>query len=95
MVWAIDLQICDYSHIRVLRVQSNFKDDRLLLIILFMPFMVPYVWNSPLDHAPGHFGQGIIVIQLILVDFDDQNANISLKICTYVVYIHVYAVWKV
>ena len=50
------------------------------------------VWISPLDRAPGHFGQGIIVIKLILVDFDGYNANITLKICTDVVYIHVYAV---
>ena len=45
------------------------------------------VWISPLYRAPGHFGQGIIVIKLILVDFNDHNANISLKICTHVVYI--------
>ena len=50
------------------------------------------VWISPLDRAPGHFGQGIIVIKLILVDFDGHNANITLKICTDVVYIHVYDV---
>ena len=50
------------------------------------------VWISPLDRAPGHFGQGIIVIKLILVDFDGHNANITLKICTDVVYIHVYFV---
>ena len=48
------------------------------------------VWISPLDRAPGHFGQGIIVIKLILVDFDSHNANITFKICTDVVYIHVY-----
>ena len=45
------------------------------------------VWISPLDRAPGHFRQGIIVIKLILVDFDGHNANITLKICTVVVYI--------
>ena len=50
------------------------------------------VWISPLDHAPGHFGQGIIVIKLILVGFDSHNANITLKICTDVVYINVYVV---
>ena len=38
------------------------------------------VWISPLDRAPGHFGQRIIVIKLILVDFDGHNANITLKI---------------
>ena len=47
------------------------------------------VWIFPLDRAPG---QGIIVIKLILVDFDDHNANITFKICTDVVYIHVYVV---
>ena len=47
---------------------------------------------SPLDRAPGHFGQRIIVIKLILVDFDNHNANITLKICTDVVYINVYVV---
>ena len=50
------------------------------------------VWISPLDHA--HFGQGIIVVNLILVDFDGCNANITLKNCIDVVYIHVYAVYK-
>ena len=50
------------------------------------------VWISPLNRAPGHFGQGIIVIKLILVDFDGHNANITLKICRDVVYIHVYVV---
>ena len=50
------------------------------------------VWISALDRAPGHFGQGIIVIKLILVDFDGHNANITLKICTDVVYIHGYVV---
>ena len=52
------------------------------------------VWISPLDRAPGNFGQGIIVIKLILVDFDGHNANITLKICRDVVYnyIHVYVV---
>ena len=46
---------------------------------------------SPLDRAPGHyFGHGMILLKLILVDFDDHNANITLKICTDVVYIHVY-----
>ena len=50
------------------------------------------VWISSLDRAPGHFGQGIIMIKLILVDFDSHNANILLKICTDVVYIHVYVV---
>ena len=35
---------------------------------------------SPLDRAPGHFGQEIIVIKLILVDLDGHNANITLKI---------------
>ena len=45
---------------------------------------------SPLDRAPGHFGQGIIVRKLILVDFDGNNANITLKICTDVDYVHVY-----
>ena len=45
------------------------------------------VWISPLNRAPGNFGQGII-----LVDFDGHNANITLKICTDVVYIHVYVV---
>ena len=42
------------------------------------------VWISSLDRAPGHFGQGIIVIKpwikLILVNFDGHNANITLKI---------------
>ena len=37
------------------------------------------VWISTLDRAPGHFGQGIIVIKLILVDFDGHNANITLN----------------
>ena len=32
-------------------------------------------WISPLDHSPGHFGQRIIVIKLILVDFDSHIAN--------------------
>ena len=32
------------------------------------------------------------VRKLILVDFDGHNANITLKICTDVVYIHVYVV---
>ena len=50
------------------------------------------VWISPLDRAPGHFGQGIIVIKLILIDFGGHNANITLKIFTDVVYIHVYVV---
>ena len=50
------------------------------------------VWISALDRAPGQFGQGIIVIKLILVDFDGHNANIPLKICTDVVYIHGYVV---
>ena len=50
------------------------------------------VWIFPLDLAPGHFSQGIIVIKLNLVDFDGHNANIILKICTDVVYIHVYVV---
>ena len=36
------------------------------------------VWISPLDRAPGHFGRGIIMIKLILVDFDGHNANITL-----------------
>ena len=49
-------------------------------------------WISPLDRAPGQFGQRIIVIKLILVDFDGQNSNITLKICTDVVNIHVYVV---
>ena len=35
------------------------------------------VWISPLYRAPGHFGQGNIVIKLILVDFDGHNANIT------------------
>ena len=52
------------------------------------------VWISPLDRALVHFGQGIIVIKLILVDFDDHNANISIKICTDVFYIHFYVVYK-
>ena len=47
------------------------------------------VWIFPLDRA---LGQGIIVIKIILVDFDGQNANITLKIYTDVVYIHVYVV---
>ena len=47
---------------------------------------------SPLDRAPGNFGHRIIVLKLILVEFDDHNANITLKICTDVVYIHVYVV---
>ena len=51
-------------------------------------------WISPLDRAPGHFGKGIIVIKLILVDFDGHNAYITLKIYTHVVYIHVCLVWK-
>ena len=46
----------------------------------------------PLDRAPGHFGHRIIVIKLILVNFDVHNANITLKICTDVVHIHVYVV---
>ena len=50
------------------------------------------VLTSPLDRAPSHFSQGIIVIKLILVDFDSHNANITLKICTDVFYIHVYVV---
>ena len=33
------------------------------------------VWISPLDRALGQFGQVIIVIKLILVDFDCHNAN--------------------
>ena len=52
------------------------------------------VWIYPLDRAPGHFGQGIIVVKLILVYFDGHNANITLKICPDVVYIHVYVVYK-
>ena len=32
------------------------------------------LWISPLDRAPGHFGQGII-----LVVFDGHNAYITLK----------------
>ena len=53
------------------------------------------VWISLLNRAPGHFGEGIIVIKIILVDFDGHNAYITiitLKICTDVVYIHVYVV---
>ena len=53
-----------------------------------------HVRISPLDRGPGHFGQGIIAIKLILVDFDGHNANITLTICTDVVYIHVYLVLK-
>ena len=48
------------------------------------------VWISPHDRAPGRFGQGIIVIKLILVDFDGHNAYFTLIIFTYVVYMHVY-----
>ena len=40
----------------------------------------------PLDRAPGHFGQGIIVIKLILIDFDGHNANITFRVCTDVVF---------
>ena len=50
------------------------------------------VWISPLDCAPGNFGQGIIVIKLMLVDFDGHDANITLKIRIHIVYIHVYVV---
>ena len=32
---------------------------------------------SPVDRAPGQFGQGIIVIKLILVDLDGHNANFT------------------
>ena len=53
---------------------------------------ITLVGISPLDRAPGYFGQGIIVIKLILVDFDGHNADIILKIRTDVVYIHVYVV---
>ena len=35
------------------------------------------VWISLLDRASGHFGQGIIVVKLFLVDFDGHNANIT------------------
>ena len=31
------------------------------------------VWISPLDRAPGHFGQGIKLIKLILVGFDVRS----------------------
>ena len=45
-----------------------------MLSILFMPGLhSTLVWISPLDLAPGHFGQGIIVIKPILVDFDGHN----------------------
>ena len=44
------------------------------------------VWISPIDHASGNFGQGIKVIKLFWVDFDGHNANITLKICTHLVY---------
>ena len=49
---------------------------------LGQPIIVKYtygtlVWISPLDRTPGHFGQGIIVIKLMLVDFDGHNANIT------------------
>ena len=37
---------------------------------------------SPLDRAPGHFGQGIIVIKLILVDFDGKYYFKNLHRCS-------------
>ena len=43
-------------------------------------------FEFPLLTASGH---GIIMIKLILVDFD-VNANTTLKICTHVVYMYVY-----
>ena len=58
----------------------------------FHALLDTHVRISPLDRAPGHFGQGIVVIKLFLVDFDGHNANITFKICTHVVYIHVYVV---
>ena len=50
------------------------------------------VWISPLDRALSHFSQRIIMKKINLVDFDGHNANITLKICTDVVYINVYVV---
>ena len=44
---------------------------------------------SPHDCAPGHFSKGIVMLKLLLVNFDGHNANITLNICTDVVYIHV------
>ena len=73
----------------------TFPLHRVLLIrtqVLIKYTFGTLVWISLLDRAPGHLGQGIIVIKLILVDFDGHNANITLKICTDVVYIHVYVV---
>ena len=40
----------------------------------------------------GHLGHQIKMIKLILVDFDVNIANITLKNYTHVVYIHVYVV---
>ena len=71
------------------------RSGRLIIVkYTFHALHGTLVWISPLDRAPGHFGQGIIVIKLFLVDFDGHNANITLKFCTDVVYIrvHVYVV---
>ena len=44
------------------------------------------VWISPIDRAPGHFGQGIIVVKLIMVDFELHLCKYYFKNCTDVVY---------
>ena len=68
----------------------NFLGRSIIVKYTFNALHSTLVWVSPLERAPGHFGQEIIVDYL--VDFDGNNANITLKICTDVVYKHVYVV---
>ena len=44
----------------------------------------------------GYFGHGgLKMIELIFIDFDVNNENFTLKVCTHVVYLYVYVRLKV